>query len=189
MRRDHLAVLFAGLSRCDQLFGINARHVANAIGNAEAAAIERARNALCHVHALRMRGWTVFVRCACRFTEISVSGEHCNVHRCAVAVDQIQIIARITAIQPAVSAQRGCNAHAQHTMENGFLLVGIDFAVRFHGVFVHMNVDKARTDDLAARVDHSIRFRHFARCTRDLSIFNQKIQTAVDPVRRIDHTA
>ena len=189
VRGDHFAALFARLGRREQLLGINTRHIANAVGNAHAAAIERDGDPPGHFLALRLRGRAVFVRRARGFAEIRMPGEHRDVYRRAVAVDQIQIITWIAAVQPAVAAHGGRHAHAEHAMEDRFFFVGIDFAVRFHGVFVHVNVDKARTDDLAARVDHSIRFRHFARCARDLSIFNQKIQTAVDPVGRVDDSA
>ena len=189
VRRDYFATLFARLGRREQLLKINTRHIANAVGNARAAAIERDGDPPDHFLALRLRGRAVFVRRARGFAEIRVPGEHCDVHRRAVAIDQIQIITRIAAVQPAVAAHGGRHAHAKHAMEDRFFLIGIDPAVRFHGIFVHVNVNKARTNDFAARVDFNVRVRHFARGARDFAVFNQKIQAAVDLVGRVNDSA
>ena len=189
VRRNHFAALFARLGRREQLLKINARHIANAVGNARAATIERDGDPLGHFLALHLCSRAVFVRCARGFAEIRVPGEHCDVYRRTVAVNQIQIIARIAAVQPAVAAHGGCHAHAEHAVEDRFFLIGIDPAVRFHGIFVHVNVNKARADNFAARVDFNVRVRHFTRGARDFAVFNQKIQAAVDPVGRVNDSA
>ena len=52
---------------------------------------------------------------------------------------------------------------------------------------MHVDIDKARCDDLACGIDFLIRLRHFRSCPGNFAVPDQQIQLSVHTVGRVDH--
>ena len=186
MRCNQPSIPFAGRCRQPQLPRIHARHIANTVGNAEASTRQALTDLPCHLRDLRIGGRRIFIRTARLLAEKGVPGQHGHIYRRAVPIHDIQIVRRMTRIIAAVSADRSRHAHAQHALENSFFLVGIERPVRFHGILVHMNVQKARAYNLTGRVDHAVRRRLRLCDGGDASILQQQIQLRLHAACRVD---
>ena len=169
----------AAVQRRRQLPRVRPRHVAQPQRQPHAAARQRSPDSPAQPFDLRVIKGRIAVHAARRMPEELVSGKERQVHRRAIPIHQLQIFHGIVHVQPAVAADGGGHAHAQHGVED----IRLNPSIR-HRVLVHVDVDEARTHHAARRVDHPIRLR--ARL-HDPSIRNPQIPNLMHAVCGIDH--
>ena len=113
-----------------------------------------------------------------------MSGEEGHIYRGALPVDYFQIFSRIVHISTAVAAHGGGNALPQHHGE-----YALPDAALFHGILVHMDVNKAGSDDFSGGVDLFLRLRKTGADPEDSAIFQQQIVLSVKTIGRINDPA
>ena len=184
MRRNELAALCAAAGRLQKFLPPGAGHIAKAVADAGAAVFERLRQFQLQLLQLCIRNRRVLIRSADLLAEELVAREHHNVHRRAVAVDNVQILHRVIDVDAAVAANGRRYAHAQHRVKDA----PRNFPVP-DGVFMHVNVDKAGADHAAGRVNDTLRVRAvFCDCS-DLPVFQQHVQLRLHVVGRVNDEA
>ena len=156
VRRDELPRAADRGGRFQKLAGIHPRLIADPEGDADAAALQGFPDPARHAVALGGGGGGVAVQAAGLVPEEAVTGQHGHVHRGAVPVDEIEIVRRVELVLAAVARDGGGHAHVQHAGEDRLLIIGLQPPFRIDGVLVHVNVKKARADDLPGGVDHLV---------------------------------
>ena len=181
MGGNQLLGLPAAFRRPEKFVLIRTGDIAQAEGNAHAAAVQGGTEVLCHLGLLGFRRTGIDVLRPCRLAEIFVARVKAHIDGNAVPVGDIQVFHGIIDIDAAVAAHGGGNTLAEHHVENA----GLNFPV-LHRILVEMDIDKAGSDDFSRGIDVCIRLGHRGACPGNFSVFNQQIQQPIHPVGRVD---
>ncbi len=172
-----------------QLPPVDARHVADAVGDAEAPPVQGLGNGRLHVLELLLADGGVLVQVAAGLPDIGVARQHRHVDGGAVPVDEVQVVAGVVLVQPALARQYCGDAHPQHAGEDGGGVVPNQAAVGSHRVLMHMDVHKAGRHNLSGGIDHLVGLRLLRRHGGHLAIPQQQVQLRLHLVPRVDHQA
>ena len=182
MGRNQLFFCLAASGRPEKLPLVGSGNIPQAKGNPGAACPEGVFDPRRHGVQLTVRCLGVNIRCPGLLPEKLVPRHHGDIHRRAVPVHNIQVGGRVIDIDAAVAPQVGGDTHGKGHMEDALP----DFSAG-HRVLVHMDVDKARGDHQAGRIDNPVRLRFFPARPDNLSLFHNKVQFPVHPVRRVNN--
>ena len=110
-------------------------------------------------------------------------------YRRALRIHPVQIIRRVADALAAVAANGGGDTLTEHGVLDGLLLVGINAAVGEDGILMHMNIDKARADDLSLSLDDKIGVGRFRINGRHLAVGKEEIVDGINGIGGVDHSS
>ena len=186
---DQLVLCPADRSGPLQLPPVDARHIADTVGDAEAPSVQGLGKGRLHPLELLLADGGVLVQVATGLPDVGVARQHRHVDGGAVAVDEVQVVAWVVLVEAALAADGGGDPHAEHTVEDGGVLRLHQPPVGTHRVLVHVDVHEAGRHHLAGSVDHLVGLRLLRRHGGHLAIPQQQVQLCLHLVPRVDHQA